>query len=202
MPIPLIRVFRRPQENLHVQNGSAVGSAFDSDCSGGVHVLSRLAYTSLLSPNTHINSSLQHSKTSPRYWNADQSLQHSSAEHLLHISAHLDRQASLTCRFAVGIEFPSLPDFASLQNLHSTTNLSRTLTSPTHHQTHNKHIIKMEYNTGAPTGGRACYNCELLAHNPSPGALCLLRARHRVLRPALDSLERSASDCLAPTAST
>ena len=191
-------VFRRPQENLHVRLWSAVGSAFDCDCSG-VHLLSELKYTSLPSSNTH-NTSLRH--TSPRYWNADQSLQHSSAEHLLHISAHLDRQASLTCRFAVGIEFPSLPDFASLQNLHSTTNLSRTLTSPTHHQTHHKHIIKMEYNTGAPTGGRACYNCELLAHNPSPGALCLLRARHRVLRPALDSLERSASDCLAPTAST
>ena len=138
-------------------------SAFDSDCSG-VQLLSQLTYISLPSSNTH-NTSLRH--TSPRYWNADQSLQHSSAEHLLHISAHLDRQASLTCRFAVGIEFPSLPDFASLQNLHSTTNLSRTLTSPTHHQTHHKHIIKMEYNTGAPTGGRACYNCELLARNPS-----------------------------------
>ena len=54
-----------------------------------------------------------------------------------------------------------------------------------HHHIH-PHIIKMEYNTGAPaqggmTGGRACYNCESHPLNiPPPAAARLLPARCRV----------------------
>jgi hypothetical protein len=122
----------------------------------------------------------------------------SSAEHLLHISAHLDRQASLTCRELWGSNFTrAYPTLLSLQILHSTLNLTRTLTShiylPITKQI-TTHLIKMEYNTGAPTGGRACYNCELLSRSPTPGARGLLRARYRVLSPALECLVRSVDD--------
>jgi len=48
----------------------------------------------------------------PNTGNPDQNIQHPSAEHLLHISAHFDRQASLTCRSCGDRISKSLPDFA------------------------------------------------------------------------------------------
>jgi hypothetical protein len=102
------------------------------------------------------------------------SLQHSSAEHLLHISAHLDRQASLTCRFAVGIEFPSLPDFAPSKTC---------IRQPTSHELYpHLNLTKHTTNTSSkwsttleplPAVAPATTVSYSLTIPPSPGARCL-----------------------------
>jgi hypothetical protein len=123
------------------------------------------------------------------------SLQHSSAEHLLHISAHLDRQASLTCRFAVGIEFPSLPDFAPSKTC---------IRQPTSHELY-PHLPTTKHTTNTsskwsttleplPAVAPATTVSYSPTIPPSPGARCLQRARHRVLRPALECLTRAVDD--------
>lgn len=105
---------------------------------------------------------------------------------LLHTSAHLDLQAS-SVPLSGDFEFPSVvcptTRFASPKPASNITTANHHITPEQH-----IHIIKMEYNTGAPaqgmTGGRACYNCE--SHTltrfrpPRNVARMLLLARCRV----------------------
>jgi hypothetical protein len=144
-------------------------------------MLSRLSntYTSLFSPNSNTNLHHNNNHTSLRHITQIlptriKSLQHSSAEHLLHISAHLDRQASLTCRFAVGIEFPSLPDFAPSKTC---------IRQPTSHELYpHLNLTKHTTNTSSkwsttleplPAVAPATTVSYSLTIPPSPGARCL-----------------------------
>jgi hypothetical protein len=89
---------------------------------------------------------------------------------LLHSSAHwaFKRAEVGNTNFPFPVYIFASPKLAYLRSNITTTN---------HHitSTNHPHIIKMEYNTGAPaqgmTGGRACYNCESHPHIPSPTAL-------------------------------
>jgi hypothetical protein len=63
------------------------------------------------------------------------------------------------------------------------------------HQTH-PHIIKMEYNTGAPapgpmTGGRACYNCENALPPTAPRRSTSARTMQSLCRPLQSPLARA-----------
>jgi hypothetical protein len=84
-------------------------SAFDSDCCV-VHMLSRLTYASLLPSNTfNNNTSLRHlTKTLEPGSKASNTQARSTFSTSLH--TWIVKRASPAA--AVGIEFPSLPDFA------------------------------------------------------------------------------------------